>query len=240
MRQLFNTVTPFSTIELGDVNGYSGNVTGQFKDKNLLSSMIKLAKYGNIGFKLIPDFAEHKWTLVFYQGKDKSMGQSTNKRVIFSEKYDNLNEATYHTNDQSYYNVAYVRGKDKNENEVLEIVGDTELTDIERREIFVDGTNISQDELSDADFRKALRQEGQNTLNLNVLSESFECNTNATGNFEYKVDYDLGDIVTCNKKGWNVARDLRITEIEEVYEKDSQTITPTFGNPLPTSIDWED
>ncbi len=241
MQQLFNAVTAFSSIEWGEVlSSQATNVTGQFRYKNLLGCFEKLARYGNIGYKLVPNYSEHKWSVVLYEGSDRSEQQRANNRVVFSEKYDNLNEVKYQTNDQSYYNVAIVEGKDANNNSVVEIVGDTEAADIERREIFVDATNVSPQDISASDFRKALRQEGQNTLNLNQESEAFECNTNTTGNFNYHEHYDLGDIVTVFKKSWGIKRHLRITEIEEVYERDSMSITPTFGNPLPTSIDWED
>ena len=241
MQQLFNAVSPFTTIEFGEVlSSGTRNVEGQFTNKNLLSCFEKLARYGLVGYKLTPDYKNHKWKLVIFEGIDRSESQKINNRVIFSEKYDNLNEVKYQINDQSYYNVAIVEGKDENENSVIEIVGDTDLADIERRELFVDGSNISPQDITAAEFRKALRQEGQNTLNLNQLSETFECNTNTTGNFNYREHYDLGDVVTVFKKSWGIKRHLRITEIEEVYERDSMSITPTFGTPLPTSIDWED
>ena len=59
-------------------------------------------------------------------------------------------------------------------------------------------------------------------------------------NFEYKKDYDLGDIVTVNKKAWSIETDERITEIQEIYENGGFSIVPTFGSPLPEYIDLAD
>ena len=240
MRTLLGNATPIPLVELGELNGFSETVTGQVTYKNLLNFMIKLAKAGNIGFRFRPDFNKKRIIFETYEGKNRSIEQSENNRVTFSENYDNLNQATYRANDQSYANVAYVVGKDTNDNQVMVVVGDTESEGLERREIYVDATGVNAADLSTEEFYAALRQEGQNTLNASAFSETFECDTNAQGNFIYRDNYDLGDIVTVKKASWGMQRSLRITELQETYEYGSMTVTPTLGNPLPTAIDWED
>lgn len=68
---------------------------------------------------------------------------------------------------------------------------------------------------------------GQEYLVANGISESFECEAEAGVNFTYKVNYDLGDIVTVKKKSWNMAKNLRITEICKVYEYGGMYVVPT-------------
>ncbi len=240
MRTLLSGVTAIPLVELGELKGFPETVTGQVTYKNLLNFMTKLAKAGNIGYRFRPDFNEKKIIFETYKGTDRSAEQSDNNRVTFSENYDNLNEVDYRANDQSYANVAYVIGKDADENEVLVVVGDTESSGLERREIYVDATGVSPTDLTTAEFYAALKQEGQNTLNADAFSETFECDTNANGNFVYRSNYDLGDIVTVKKASWGMQRSLRITELQETYEYGAMTVTPTMGNPLPTAIDWED
>lgn len=239
MRNLLTRCTALPLVELGELHGFKKSVNGQITNVNLLTFIKKLAKFGTIGFRFTPDFTEKKITFDTFQGTDRSIGQSENNRVIFSENYDNLSRVTYEANDQSFANVAYVYGKDKDEKVVSLVVGDTASTGLDRREIYVDGSGINASELSDYEFRVKLRQEGQNTVNAKAMSESFECDTNASGNFAYRQNYDLGDIVTVSKADWNLQEDLRITEILETYEYGTMTVTPTFGNPLPISIDWE-
>lgn len=240
MRKLLSDATAIPRVELAGLKGYTKTVTGQVTYKNLMSFMTKLAKFGMLGYRFRPDFTNKKIVFEIYQGLDRSVEQTDNSRVIFSENYDNLNQVTYRANDQSYANVAYVIGKDANDAEVLVVVGDTTSEGLERREIYVDGTSVSATDLSSAEFLAALKQEGQNTLNADAFSETFECETNATGNFNYREHYDLGDVVTVRKAGWNMQSSLRITELLETYEYGSMTVTPTLGTPLPTSIDWED
>ena len=70
--------------------------------------------------------------------------------------------------------------------------------------------------------------------------ECLEATTLPFVNFAYKTDYDLGDIVTVNKKAWSLEMDKRITEIQEIYENGGFSIVPTFGSPLPESVDLSD
>lgn len=240
MRSLIEQATPIPLLELGPLNGFTERVSGQVTYKNLLNFMEKLSRAGNIGYRFRPDFNQKKIIFETYKGLDRSIGQSVNNRVTFSENYDNLNEVEYRANDQGYSNVAYVVGKDSNDREVIEVVGDTESTGLDRREIYVDGSGVSDSDLTPAAYREALKQEGINALNSEVFSETFECDTNANGNFRYRINYDLGDIVTVKKASWGMQKTLRITELQETYEYGHMTVTPTLGNPLPTAIDWED
>lgn len=239
MRSLLQRCTALPLVELGVLHGFTKTVNGQVTNANLLTFMQKLAKFGMIGFRFTPDFTGKKIVFDILEGTDHSVSQSENNRVIFSQEYDNLSQVTYQSNDQSYANVAYVYGKDADQNEVSVVVGDTSSTGLNRREIYVDGSGVSATDLSSSDFMAKLRQEGQNTINAKSMSESFECDTDASGNFAYRRHYDLGDIVTVKKADWGIQKNLRITEILETYEYGSMTVTPTFGNPLSIAIDWE-
>ena len=240
MRQLLGGASPIPLVEMGEVHGFPRSIAGQVTNKNLLSFMTKLAKAGTIGFRFRPDFRHKRIIFETYAGVDRSEGQCERSRVVFSEAYDNINGASYRVNDQSFANVAYVTGINAAGQEITLEVGDTESAGLSRREIYVDGSSVSAAGLTYEEFRAALRQEAQNTLNARAFSESFSCDTNAAGNFVYRTHYDLGDIVTVKKIRWGLSKALRITELQETYENGSMTVTPVFGTPLPTAIDWEE
>ena len=104
----------------------------------------------------------------------------------------------------------------------------------------MDAKDLRQEELSLAKYKAALKTRGQEKLAENILSTSFECDTGADMNFRYRVNYDLGDVVTIKKKAWDITQDQRITEIREIYEYGGFRIEPTFGDSLPETIDWSD
>ena len=106
--------------------------------------------------------------------------------------------------------------------------------------MFVDAKDINPSGMTAAQYKAALLQRAQEALNEAIVSETLECETEAAINFTYKVDYDLGDIVTVRKKRWGLNMDQRITELQEIYEFGGLIVVPTLGDPMPESIKWEE
>lgn len=240
MREILSQAEPIPLVELGEVQGFEDKITFQATYKNLLDYEERLSKYGNIGFRFKPDFTLKKIVFDLYRGIDRSLSQSDRGRVIFSDSYNNLQNAEYSDNDQLLKTVCYVGGQGEGSERVYVTVGDDTTTGLERREIFLSASDIMPDEMTEEEYLAALEQRGQDKLNESVISETFECVTESYGNFEYKRDYDLGDIITVKKDDWGIVKDLRITEITEIYEHEKMMIEPTLGETLPSSIDWSD
>lgn len=237
MQELLQTADEIPKVQMGNLLGDDQTVTFQMSYKNLLEYEQKLSSASNIGFRFVPDFEAKTITFELYKGIDRSENQSDRNRVTFSEGYNNIQEAKRTVNDQTYYNVCYVGAED---NSVIEIAGDDTLTGLDRREMYVDGSSVSKDDFkTTAAYKAGLREYGSQTLGGYSQTDSFECATLANGNFVYREDYDLGDIVTVKKGNWNLAKDMRITEARETYEYGAMTVEPTFGDPLPETIDWE-
>lgn len=231
MRAMLTNATAIPLVQQGTTQGFVETVDFQVTYANLLETEEKLSKGSGIGFRFTPDFTNKTITFDLYKGKDHSINQTTNPRVIFSEEYDNINKACYSVNDQIYKTVAYVQGTS------LEVVGSG--SGLDRREMFVDATDIDDTQMTAEEYTAALQERGNIALDEAGLSETFESETIPEGNFHYRTDYDLGDIVTVRKDDWGISVDLRITEIQEIYEVGEVKISPTFGNPLPETITWE-
>lgn len=238
MRQLYSGVVPLPLVELGNLNGFPESVEFQVTMKNLLTYESKLSRAGAIGFRFRPDFRERKIVFETYQGKDRTFNQHENNRVIFSESYNNLNNAIYRYNNQKLKTFAIVGGQGEGDARTYYELGGGEGYDL--REIFVDAKDINPDGLTAAQYKAALLQRAQEALNDAIASETLESETDAAINFVYKEDYDLGDIVTVRKKKWNLYMNQRITELSEVYEYGGMTVVPTFGDPLPEKIKWDE
>ena len=91
--------------------------------------------------------------------------------------------------------------------------------------------------LGDSQYNDTLRQRGIEKLKEATDTETFEATINTNGNNVYKTDYDLGDKVTILDKKIGVILNTMITKIEETYESGKVTITPTFGNKIPSLLD---
>lgn len=237
MRQLYS-YEPIPLVELGELQGFPETVEFQVTYKGLLTYENKLARSAALGYRFRPNFDKRKIIFEIYKGVDRTAAQGVNNRVIFSESYNNLNDAIYRENTQLYKNVAYVGGEGEGSARKIVVIGDAK--GLERREIFVDARDVDSEGLSEAEYEAKLRTRGEEALASNRNEKSFECNTGADSNFQYKKNYDLGDIVTVKKNKWNITVNERITEIREIYEYGGRRIEPTFGNALPESIDWSD
>lgn len=236
---LINNATAIPNVEIGMLEGNDMQVTFQATYKNLLGHMEKLSKYSGIGFRLIPDFTSRKLIFETYEGKNRTFKQRENSRVIFSENYDNIGKCTYSYSSKLYKNLCYVGGEGEGSTRKIVIVGeDTE--GLELREVFFDASSVRSKDLTPIDYENALRQKGVEKLNSYIEADSFEPFVMPNGNFIYRKDYDLGDIVVMTKESWGMSKDMRITEIQEIYENEQMTTELTFGNPIPETIDWSD
>lgn len=240
MRTILSNAVAIPHVQLGTLNGFEDTIEFQASYKKLLSIEEKIAKQVQYGFRFRPDFTEKTITFEIYQGVDRSMAQTDRARVIFSEDFRNLNKATFRENDQVYANVCYVGGKGEGTERTYVTVGDDTLTGLERREIFLSASDISDEDLTTAQYQEKLRQRGLEKLAENTVFTTMECDAIPYGNFEYLTDYDLGDIITIKKDGWDITQNLRLSGVTEVFENGTQTITPTFGTPMPETANWEE
>lgn len=239
MRQLLSEDTiAIPRVELGELVGFTDTIEFQVTYKNLLTYMSKLAKQFNYGYRFRPDFNLKKIIFEIYAGKDKSLSQAENNRVVFSEKYENLNSATYTENTQTYKTKVYVGGEGEGSARTVVSVGEGEGLDL--REDFVSASDISSSEITTAQYTAAMEERGRQTLESSKYVKSFEFEADPYINFNYKTDYDVGDIVTIKKIAWGIREDMRITAVQEIYENGAMTIVPTLGDPLPETINWED
>lgn len=240
MRTILTNAVAIPHVQLGTLQGYTDAIEFQATYKRLLSIMQRIAKQVQFGFRFRPDFTNKTITFEVYKGLDRSMGQSDRARVIFSEDFRNLNKAIFEENDQVYSNICYVGGKGEGEERIYVAVGDTESTGLERREIFVNGSDVSDENLTENEYLEKLRQRGRDKLAECAHYNSVECEAIPYGNFQYLTDYDLGDIVTIKKESWDIAQNLRLSGVTEIYENGTQTISPVFGEPVPVTANWED
>lgn len=191
-----------------------------------------------MGFRVVPDFKGKKMTFETYKGIDRTTKQGTKPRVIFSESYNNLNRAKHTYSDETAKTKIVVGGAGDGADRIYVTVGGG--TGFDLREEFLDAKDINKDDFStNAEYLEALRIRGEQYRAENAVIENIEAEVEAEVNFIYGTDYDLGDIVTVEKAKWNKVLNLRITELCEVYEYGGMYVVPTFGDALPTTINWD-
>lgn len=238
MRYMINRAEDIPLLQTADGTGDETKTGFQATYKNLLSHIGKLARYAEIGFRVVPDFKGRTMTFETYKGVDRTQAQGENPRVIFSEGYQNLNCAKHNYSDDSHITKVIVGGAGEGADRIYVTVGGGSGFGL--KEGFVDARDINRDGMTEARYLEALRNRGEEYLAEHGILENFEAEVAADVNFTYGKDYDLGDIVTVRKEKWGINQNLRITEICEVYEYGGMYVVPVFGDALPTAIDWDD
>jgi len=246
IRTLINTnaINPVDTnriiplLELGALRNYSQTVKKQTSYSNLLEEVEIIAEASELGIKTLFDPNNKRFVFEVYEGTNKTSGQMVNAPIIFSREFENILAQEYTDSFYNYRNLALVGGIGEGPERKLLTVGNG--SGLDRFEVFVDQKSLSNEVdgvvMTDEEYFALLYGKGHEKLTECKEIQTFDSKINLRSNFIYKVDFDLGDIVTCTSKRWGITLDTRITEIEEVYEGSTE-INVIFGNDIPTLID---
>lgn len=237
MRYMIKRAADIEHMQIAEGIGDTTKITFQSTYKNLLTQISKIAKFAELGFRVVPNFKEKTMTFETYKGINRTQNQKENAKVIFSERYKNLNQVKHNYSDETLKTKIIVGGAGEGINRIFVEVGGG--TGFDLREDFLDAADINKEEFTDAQYTEALKMRGLEYLTEHTAIENFEAEVEPDMNFIYGRDYNLGDVVTIKKDKWNTAQNLRITEVCEVYEYGKMYVVPTFGVALPIKIDWD-
>ena len=210
----------------------------QYQGQTLLEIIQGLCTDKKIGFKItLSDSYEFVFTL--YNGVDRSYRQTINPYVVFRPSFDNVINSNYKEENSKVKTFAYVVGEGEVGSRKEELVGDSSLKGINRRELFVDASNISQtvrqeDDaetksiIDDTQYLKLLKQRGEKELaQIKKDIKSFDGKCETTRLYRYGRDFFMGDIVQmANEYGMEASS--RITEFTWNYSTSEIETYPTF------------
>lgn len=226
MKTLINNATKIcDNFEMEQTQSESKNIDFQCTYKNLYEYLVKISKYSLVGFRLVPNIENKVFIFETYEGIDRSSSQIENERYAFSDDQANIEKASLIYSSNTEYNFALVGGPGEGSSRKLKTVKKGNPTGFDLREIFVDSKNTQDN----TNIDNQLITEGENAL----TNETYTFDATATDVENYKVKWDLGDIVDIKKEDWNITSTERIIEVKEVIEDGKKTITPGFGTPLP-------
>lgn len=217
-------------------------VDKQFTGDDLLEAIQTLCTTNNVGFTIAfnPDNPEARFIFQLYLGEDRSYDQETNPWVIFSPGFDNLVGSNYTESKKLIKNVAHVKGEGEGKDrKSLTIVTDGSKTGLERRELYVDARDISQDSgettesgesipISDEEYLSKLRERGNEKLSECEDEKVFEGEADVTGGvFVYGKDFFMGDLVQLENE-FEMSDKVRVTELIRSGDTSGFLTYPTF------------
>ena len=234
MNTIVNAMTPLTTQwETEIVTMSSPHIDFQVTYKNVYEYLCKLAEYSNIGFRVVPNVDSKVYMFEVWKGLDRTSEQNENEVYSFSDDNYNIEQGKLIISEKTKANYVLVGGAGEDANRVLVTV-DEGANGFDRYEIFSDQKSLSKQDLSDSAYREKLKSVGEGKLS----DGTFQLEVTALVQQDYKIKWNLGDIVNIKKEKWGVYTTYRIIEVEETIENGKKTIYPTFGSPLSSA--WDD
>lgn len=226
----------------GDTRLDSIKVDKQFTGDNLLEAIQTLCATNNVGFevRLNPDNPESRFVFRLYFGEDRSYDQEENPWVIFSPSFDNLIGSNYIFSKKLVKNVVQVKGEGEGVNrKTYTIIPDGNPDGLNRRELYVDARDISQDsgeytddgdpiKISDEAYNEKLSARGYEKLAKYEDEKAFEGESEVVdGIFVYGRDFFMGDVVQIENE-FEMTDKVRVTELIRSGDTSGFTVYPTF------------
>ena len=208
--------------------GRGEKIVYQSRYKQLDEELEKLSVLSGIGWDIRFDWDIGQWVFDVFEGKVLTVNQSESSPVVFSIDFDNIKEQSFIESSVGHKNMAYVGGQGEGvERTVIEVGNESE--GLGRLEMFVDARDIEDSgDLPNRGMQKLLEVSPIKTFETEILDGD---------PFRYKVDWDLGDVVTIRNRKWGITVDSRITEVTEIYDETGFKLKVVFGNKVPTLID---
>ena len=209
---------------LKSAKGYTELIEQQVTYDDVGEKITELCKTFGYGSKVT--FENGSFYFDLYKGVNHSIEQSQNIKLVFSPDYENIVSTKYKTDDSKFKNVALVGGEGEGTDRKKRTIGSA--SGIDRKEMFIDASGISSNngEIDLVDYYKLLIAEGKEKLAEQAVTTSFEGEVD-TEFYKYKVDYDLGDIITI-KNEYGIMANARITEVIETWDEEGYTVEPKF------------
>lgn len=199
----------------------------QSRYKPLAEELEKLSKDSGIGWDITLDFENKRFVFDVIEGRNLTSSQASLPPAIFAIEYDNIVEQNLVESRMDYANTAIVAGQGEGVDRAIEIVGDSKGLD--SFELFVDARDIEDED--------DLPSRGNQKLSEMKEILNFDSEVLADQNIEYEKDYKLGDICTIQNNKWNVTADRRVTQVNEIYERNGFRLDIDFGDSPPTIMD---
>ena len=184
--------------------------------------------------RAIMNTVKSKIAIGLYAGTDRSYRQSKNPFVVFSQENENLLGFSYKYDESKKVNAALIGGEGEGIDRKLAQIGTA--AGLDRDEVFVDAKDVAstiedsngkQTTYTADQYNKLLEERGR--LNMTPAEESFDSSVDLTRSYEYRKDFDVGDIVTIYDQHTGVYVNVRLMSVLETEDASGYTLAPTFA-----------
>lgn len=224
--------------------------------ENILDVVKTLCSRYDLGFRVLPN-GSGGFKMSLYAGLDRSYKQDTNPWVVFSPKYENLENTSltiknsllrnsvlmYNEYDYTTYETytdesgnTYQEATEHHEVFAENVYGsDGEKSGLDRRELFLESSksHIKDDAgntpYTSAEYSSIIQKEGKQELTQHEVTGAFSGKIEALRQFTLGKDFQLGDIVQVENEYGMTGR-CRVAEVIYSHNDSGERIIPYFTN----------
>lgn len=192
--------------------------------ENLGHKLYKILKFSNLSYRIVFDFFKKTKELEVWSGVDRTVDNvEKNNQIVFSTKYgnvENIDILISETEEKTAYIATGTYGEDKR------IV----LADAQGSEstfLHFDSSVNREDFKSQSEFKNAIAKNGHAEVlkHKKVFSLDFKP---VLGSYEYRKDFDLGDICTVEVPEMSVSESAILTGCIETIKNGQWILTMEF------------
>lgn len=227
------------SIYIPDGSSYKTQKTGDY----LSDALEDVLSHEDKGYKLFPLFDDSNgYELTglefrLYEPVDRTLGNTDNNDpIVFSSDLNNIQNFNYIENSDDYKNMVYGAGQGRGEQRFLIEAGDTNSTDIDRCELYIDARDIQQEEgQSDEDYTDRLTTRSIEKLLEKKSFVSVDGSiVEGTSKYKIGVDFNVGDFVSFKLDILDLVVDVQIKKMTKSYSNNREFIDLTFGFEKPS------
>lgn len=222
------------SIYIPDGSKFKTQKTGDY----LADALESVLSHENKGYKLYPIFENQNGYVLsnlefrVYNPVNRTIGnEDDNTPIVFSSDLNNIQNFFYEENADDYKNMAYGAGQGLGDERFLVEIGETQLTDIDRYELYVDARDIQQEEgQTDQEYLEVLRDRTIERLSEHKSFISVN-GTIVEGTTKFKIgtDFNVGDFVSFKFDMLDIIADVQITKMTKSYSDNKEFVDLTFG-----------
>jgi hypothetical protein len=227
LRSAVSASRPAGVVELGVLSELTATATGEYVYPNLYTLVKTLCDGAGYGFRLRHDKTAKKLYFEVYNGTARA-------NVKFSSDYGNMRGVERLITTNTYKNVCYVMGTATDGSAVVVVAGDTGAAGLDRHEMFLKVTDVSQgNDLTETEYAAILTARGNDALTAAYKSDeiNFEANTSDFGS-----TYFLGDTITCILPEYGQKLTIKVTGFTVTIEKNEPKLELSIGLPIIRSL----
>ena len=216
---MVGSMAEWPNLITAESRGLEDIYSADFSGGTILEYCIAVGELCDIGTRILYDKTQKKLVFECYK-------PPLNENLIFSTDYGNIQNLTYDTSVAKHKNVAMVVGSDRSDRPVVVESGETTLTGVSRREMYIEARSIRmEDGEALATYKQRLIDHG--------LSKLAECAIIQSIDFEIVAEsVNLGDVVKCKIPELGYTAQVRISGIVEKSQKNKVTKSITLGTPV--------